>query len=452
MSKNRDLSTLLGDPKKAILALALPMLLSYLIADLNLFIDTFWTSGLGDVASSAISTVTPLYTIITAFGIGLGVAASATISFRLGAKELGAASKIAGNIIVLGLMISVLASFTVFVLIDPIIDFMDAGDIRELGKEYMMPILLMSWALILNPIVAGLLRSEGGGKKSMIVLSASAIFNMTLDPLLIYYLDLGLFGASLATGISALIASLVGLYWYASDRMVVKLSRNCFMLEKSSSIEALGVAIPRTTESLINSAMIIIQRVFIIAVAGTIGVMYFNMPWRFVMLAVVPAQAIGAALIPVCSAALGQKNPDKMLMAMKYSVKLVLVISAILSVILILGAEVCISVYTYNESMAQHKDMLAWVLRMDGFAIIPFALTSLGGCMLQAMKRSKISTMVMFIWAFVKLLMFYVATFFDFHAIIYALVLSHYVVLVMMYMFVVKEIRKKVPSPVNTVG
>ena len=437
----------MGDPKKAIIALAVPMLLSYLISDLNLFVDTFWTSGLGDIASSAISTVTPLYSIVTAIGIGLGVAASATISYRLGAKDDSAASVIAGNIIILGLIASVLVSVVVYFLMDPLIDFMDADDIREPGREYMGPILFMSWALILNPVVAGLLRAEGGGRKSMIVLSTSAVFNMTLDPILIYGLGLNLFGASLATGLSALVASVVGLYWYVSDRMVIRLRKNCFVIDRASSSEALSVAVPRTTESLINSVMIIIQRVFIISVAGTIGVMYFNMPWRFVMLAVVPAQAIGAAMIPVCSAALGQKNTEKMLTGMKYSVKIVLIVSIIMSAVLILGADLLVSVYTYSESMKPHQEMLAWVLRIDGFAIVPYALTSLGGCMLQSMKRSKISTMVMFIWAFIKLGMFYIATFFDFHAIIYALVLSHFIVMVLMYLFVFTEIKKKIHGP-----
>lgn len=442
--KGRDLSVMLGEPKKAILALAVPMLFSYLIADINLFVDTFWTSGLGDRASSAISTITPLYSIITALGIGLSVAASATISYRLGKGDLESASRIAGNIVLLGIIMSLVISPTVLVLMDPIIDFMGAGDVRDLGRDYMVPLLLMSWAIILNNVVAGLLRSEGGGRKSMIVLSASACFNMVLDPLLIYVLDMGIAGASLATGLSALVATLVGFYWYHAGKMNVRLGRDSFRFSRSYAKEALDVAIPRSTESLINSFMIIVQRVFIIAVAGTIGVMYFNMPWRFIMLAIVPAQAIGSAMIPVCSAALGQGDPQKMLVGMRYSLRIVLIVSVVIAAIVFLGSDLLISVYTYSDSMHQHKEMLSWVLRTDAIAIVPYALTTLGGSMLQAMKKSKTSMYVMFIWAFIKLGLFYIATFFDFHAIIYALVLSHFIVLGLMSFFVVREVRRRV--------
>ncbi len=440
-NSKKDLETMLGDPKKAIASMALPMVVSYIVSEVNLFVDTFWTSGLGSQASSAISTVAPMYTIFTAFGVGLGVAASATISYRIGKGEMDKAGVLAGNTIALGLLVSVFVSLAVLLLMDPIIDFMDAGDVRELGKEYIFPYVLFSWTLITHSIIAGLLRAEGGGRRSMLVLITSAFVNMALDPVLIYGLDLGLTGAALSTALSALAACVLGLSWYRGGKMTIQLTRGSFKLTKDNVLEIFAVAIPRTMESLINSVIIIVQRVFVIACIGTIGVMYFNMPWRFVSLCTVPAQAIGAAMIPVCSSALGQGRPDKMVAGMKYAVKLVVIISALLSVLLMLFPDVFISAYTYSESMVEHKGMLSWVLFMDGFLLIPYALTSLGSAMLQAMKRSKIATGVMFIWAFVKLAMMYVASLYSFEAIIYALVISHYVVFAMMYLFVHKEIK-----------
>ena len=157
----KDLATMLGDPKKAIAAMTLPMLVSYVVMEVNLFVDTFWTSGLGPEASSAISTVAPLYAIFGAFGVGLGVAASATISFRLGKGDKEGASALAGNTMVLGALVSIAVSAAVFLLMDPLMEFMGADDIADLGREYIMPFVLTSWALILHSVVAGILRAEG---------------------------------------------------------------------------------------------------------------------------------------------------------------------------------------------------------------------------------------------------------------------------------------------------
>ena len=440
----KDLETMLGDPKKAILAMALPMAVSYVVSEVNLFVDTFWTSGLGSAASSAISTVAPFYAMVAAFGVGLGVAASANVSFSIGRKDLDKASALAGNILMLGILVSVLVSSLILVLYNPIMEFMDADDVRELGFDYVLPCALMSWAQILNNIVAGLLRAEGGGRKSMAVLISAAAFNLILDPILIYGLGLGLVGAAFATMVSALVATIVGLNWYRVGAMNISLTRGSFRMTKENVKDIFSVSLPRTAESLINNVIIIVQRVFIIACAGTIGVMYMNMPWRFIGLSMVPAQAIGAALIPVCSAALGQSRPDKMLLGMRYSAKLVIAVISVMTVVVFVFADVLVGAYTYSETMAEHRDMLAWVLRVESLVLLPFALTSLGSSMLQSMKRSRVAARVMLIWAFIKLGMMYVASLYSFEAVIYALVLSHYVVFGIMLLFLRNEIRKKV--------
>ena len=57
---------MLSDPKMAIIAMAVPLFISYLVCELQLFIDSYWGSGLG---------AAPL-----AVGAGLGVGASTAIA------------------------------------------------------------------------------------------------------------------------------------------------------------------------------------------------------------------------------------------------------------------------------------------------------------------------------------------------------------------------------------
>lgn len=79
----KDLETLLGEPKKAIRSLVLALAFSHLVIQLNQFIDTYWTTLLGDMSMAAVSMMSPIYWLITASGIGLGVGAASTVSFRL---------------------------------------------------------------------------------------------------------------------------------------------------------------------------------------------------------------------------------------------------------------------------------------------------------------------------------------------------------------------------------
>lgn len=57
---SKDLERMLGDPKAAIRSMLLPLIVSYLVVQINLFADTSWCSGLGADASSAVSTISPI--------------------------------------------------------------------------------------------------------------------------------------------------------------------------------------------------------------------------------------------------------------------------------------------------------------------------------------------------------------------------------------------------------
>ena len=97
--------------------------------------------------------------------------------------------------------------------------------------------------------------------------------------------------------LAALAATVLGLLWYALDKMQLRLGRDSFVITKSNMMEVLQVGAPKTAESLVNNTTNILQRIFIIMGAGTIGVMLYNLPWRFVGLAVVPIEALGAAYL-----------------------------------------------------------------------------------------------------------------------------------------------------------
>ncbi|MCQ2085112.1 MAG: polysaccharide biosynthesis C-terminal domain-containing protein [archaeon] len=439
----KDVNVLLGDPKAAIIALAMPMFVSYLVSQVNLYVDTFWTSGLGSLATSSISTVAPIYTIITTVGLGMSVGVTSTIAFRLGKGNKEQASLMAGNALLFGIVISYVASAAVWILFDPMMTFMGADDVRDLSYSYMLPYILMSAAVICNSIMAGLLRAEGAGTKSMIVLVVSAILNMAMDPLFIYILDMGVFGAALATTTSALLATLIGVSWYLTDRMTLKLTKSSFKFNKEALVEVLSVGAPKTADALINNVVILIQRVFVIAVAGTVGVMWFNLPWRYIVLVAVPSDAITSALIPVCAAAYGQKRVDKMKESISYCLKITFATTLILSVILFIFADPLMSVFTTESTMQDNKEMLVWVLKTYSLALFPYAFGKLASAMLQSIKKALRSTKVTLIWAAIKLGLLAIASQFSFEAIIYAMVLSHYVNFVVMMYFAVKETRKK---------
>ena len=92
MDAEARVATMLGNPKRAIIAMAIPIILSLLVAEVNMLADRAWCSGLGVEALASIAVVRPIYNVYSGLGAGLGVGAAAVISRYIGAERPSDAS------------------------------------------------------------------------------------------------------------------------------------------------------------------------------------------------------------------------------------------------------------------------------------------------------------------------------------------------------------------------
>ncbi|MBR4698171.1 MAG: hypothetical protein IKP18_07020, partial [Candidatus Methanomethylophilaceae archaeon] len=141
-SAEKDLGTMLGDPRKAVRAMSVPLIVSYIVVQANSFADASWCSGLGIDASSAVAAICPIYWILNGFGTGIGVGASAVISRRLALDMRGSAESAAMHAILLSILISLVSLPIMLLLLDPCISWLGADDIRAECQDYILPVIL----------------------------------------------------------------------------------------------------------------------------------------------------------------------------------------------------------------------------------------------------------------------------------------------------------------------
>ena len=206
---------------KLITSLAIPTIISMLITSVYNIADTYFVSKLGRSASGAIGIVFSLMAAIQAIGFTVGMGAGSTISRLLGEQKEQEAKEIAVSGFVLSLVLGAIVTGIGLLYLTPLMRLLGASEtILPYAKSYGFYILLaapvMSGSFVLN----NLLRSEGKAKFAMLGMVAGAVFNLVLDPIFIFSLDLGITGAALATAISQ------------SVGFVILLS--CFLLKKSS--------------------------------------------------------------------------------------------------------------------------------------------------------------------------------------------------------------------------
>jgi len=243
-------------------------------------------------------------------------------------------------------------------------------------------------------------------------------------------MGMGVFGAGLSTVLSSLVAIAVGIYWYVSGRTVIPMNRSTMKADKEAMKEVLGVGGPKTIQMLISNLTDFLQRIFLIMAGGTTAVMLYNYTWRYIGIVNLPGRAVDMAMLPVCSAAYGTKDLERLRTGFIYSSKLVIGLGIALAAVLFIFAEPFMSIMTTEESMHEILPMFVWTLQVSVF-LIPFsAMMGVASSMLQSMKKAKVPMYYYMFWGFVKLGLYALAAYGlfgidPFEGIIYSMVGVH---------------------------
>lgn len=429
---DKDLKVMLGDPRKAVIAMTVPLLFSFLVVQINSFADSSWCSMLGVDSASATATIAPIYWIVSGIGTGLGVGASTAIARHLGARDKESADGMVSQTMAIGIAVGIVFTPILWLLVDPSITFMGADEIRDECMDYIAPIVLCTIAFVLNGAVSGLLRSEGAAKKSTVMLLVAAVLNIVLDPVLMFWLDMGIAGAGWATSISTIVSTAVGLWWYLNGSMYLTMSLRGFSWNIPESKEILSVAVPRTGEFASESAMCMIQRIFIFACAGSSGAALYNIPWKYVVLAEVVSLAIGSAVIPIASAALGQGDLEKADVAYRFGMRLTVLSMTAIAVVLFVFAYEAMIPLTLSESMAEIRPEFAWVLRIYALCIPFMGVLDMASSILQSMQKAQVSFLCVFARDVLTVVLLALTYTISFEAVIYSVLVATVIGMVLM--------------------
>src|SRR6185436_7657515 len=96
-----------GSIRRAIVMLAIPMVLEMAMESLFGIVNVFWVGHLGEVSVTAVGITESLLTLIFAVAMGLSMATTAMVARRIGEKDHTGASVAAVQAIVIGFAVSV---------------------------------------------------------------------------------------------------------------------------------------------------------------------------------------------------------------------------------------------------------------------------------------------------------------------------------------------------------
>ena len=220
---------------KAIMLLAIPMVLEMLMESIFAICDMFFVSRLGDEAIAVVGLTESVMTMIYAIAVGLSLATTGIVARRIGEKNDRQASVSASQAILLGIILSIILAQPGIFYPEKILALMHAEPhVIEKGANFTRIMLGGNAVIMLLFINNAILRSAGAPALSMRVLLFANALNIVLDPLLIFgigpFPELGISGAAVATNIGRGLGVAYQLYILFQRKCRIKLFIRDFRL------------------------------------------------------------------------------------------------------------------------------------------------------------------------------------------------------------------------------
>ena len=178
-------------------------------------ISLFWVSRLGlQSYKAAVGYASQLAFILMSINIGLTIAVSATVSRALGAGDRARARRLAASgLVITGLVTAVVSLLLWLLRDDALAQLMHAQEPAASVASGLLAIVIpANIPMGLGMALSGVLRAAGDARRAMYITLSGGIVTLFTDPLLIFGLGLGVYGAAWATVISRLVFLVVGLY------------------------------------------------------------------------------------------------------------------------------------------------------------------------------------------------------------------------------------------------
>ncbi|MDO5810933.1 MAG: MATE family efflux transporter [Methanobrevibacter sp.] len=394
-NKSKNIEMITGDPKKAIVKLALPMMVSMLLIMLYNIADSIWVAGLGADALAAVGFITPLFMVLVGLGNGIGAGANSLIARYIGAGNIKQANNAGLHGILLAIIVSVIFTVIIEVFMVPILKFMGAGNTIQYAMDYSYIIFGFLFVFVYSGVASAIFRSEGDMRRATIAIAVTAVLNIILDPVFIYVLNFGIAGAAWATVISAIMSCVVMSYWiWGKKDLYLDLTPKNFNYQGQMMLDNLQVAIPSTLESLVFSILAIIINAMLVMAADTTAVAVYTASMRIVQLAMIPLIGLGTAVLTVCGVAYGAHNHKNLKTAHSYSIKLGFAISIALGAIMFVFSSPIATMFSYTEASAALSPQIAQAISVLSLFVLAIPHGMMSSMMFQGVGKGVYSLLI----------------------------------------------------------
>ena len=348
-SRETPLQSFKDDPFKSMWRLAVPIMIGMGIQTLYTIIDMIFIGRLGGDAIASVAFNMPIFFFVMGLSFGLGNGVTASIARFIGSNDKVNADNSAEHAVAMALAISLILTVSGLLFGKQILLFIGCtNDILPLAWDY----LKVSCYGISFGVFSGFFRSilagEGEMKLPMVVAGLGTILNTILDPIFIFYMDLGVAGAAWATTISQIVVCLVFIYMlFVKNHTYVRFKLKDFSYSSYIIYDIIKVGIPVSMSMVV---MALGQLVFnrLLVNFSTDAVAAYQIGGRVDMIVFLPIFGIASALTTIVGMFYGADEFEKIKSISLYGIKSSFLITTISSVFLFIFAPSVVKVFTMD--------------------------------------------------------------------------------------------------------
>jgi len=299
---------------RAIVLLAIPMVLELALESVFAVVDVFFVSRLGSDAVATVGLTESMLTIMYAAAAGLSVGAMATVSRRIGERDFEGASKAAVQAIWLGVIISVPVGIVAGWFAPNLLAVMGAGPGVLANASFTRIVLGFNGVILMLFLINAVFRGAGDAAVAMRVLWIANVINICLDPCLIFGLGpfprLGVTGAAVATTTGRSVGLLLQLFLLTRGDGRVAIRRRHVRVDPVVMLRMVRLSGSAVLQSLIATTSWV-GLVRIMASFGSAALAGHTIAIRIVIFALLPAFGLANASATLVGQNLGAGKPDR---------------------------------------------------------------------------------------------------------------------------------------------
>lgn len=374
-----------------LVSMALPMVLSMTINSLYNIVDSYFVAMLSDSAMTALSLVYPVQNAINSVAIGFGIGINAAISYFSGARDMKGADKAASlglilsifhglvlTVISIGVMPSFLRSFTS----DPVL--------IDYGMRYSVIVFLFSVINMAGLSYEKIFQAVGRMKISMVALAAGCLFNIVMDPVLIFTFSMGIEGAAIATGLGQTVSLLVYLIFYKVRPMEVRIHYSLFRFDKAMAKRLYAVGLPATLNLALSSLLVTALNAMLSSFSE-IYVLILGLYYKLQSFLYLPSSGIVQGMRPIIGYNYGAREMARVRKTFNATLLLCIAIMSVGTLIAIIFPESLISLFSEDERVIEEGAEALRIISI-GFVVSSISVTASGA--LEGLGKGKESLLI----------------------------------------------------------